>query len=82
MNANQHQLNPSELTSDQLERIGYALLPFFQKNMVDQILRKKEAAEFMGISQRQFDRYVVAGKIKSHKLMDDTRDFFLRSEII
>lgn len=82
MSAESKQLNPSDLTDDQLDRIAFAILGKLSKFQVqEKPMRVKEAAAFLGISQKHFYHLVNQGKIKLHRLEDKGRPYAYASEI-
>jgi hypothetical protein len=84
MNAAQHQFNPSELSSDQLDRIAFAVagkLKFLLES--ETLYTKQEAADFLKISYKTFERRLNSGHYPNdivHK--DGGTMLFVKSELV
>jgi excisionase family DNA binding protein len=83
MTALSRQFNPSEVPSESLERLAFALIGQLDKiGITDRPMRIKEAAEWMGVSQKHVHHLINIGALKAHRLEEKGNPFLLRSEII
>jgi hypothetical protein len=81
MNAATPLLNPSDLTNEQLDRIAFAIAGRIQKG--DELMTKDEAAAFLKIKYKTFERRLSRGHYPaSIEHWDGGTLLFIKSEIL
>lgn len=83
MNGVEKQLNPSDLTSEQLDRLAFALIGHLSKFglFVPRPMKMKEALEFCRVSRTTFQHWINIGKIKDHRVDEKGNPLFLPDEM-
>lgn len=80
----EHQLNPSDLSAEQLDRIAFALIGRLSSLCVaDKLLTKDEAATMLKITYRTFERRLSSGHYPARLIhWDKGTMLFLPSELV
>jgi hypothetical protein len=83
MSAASKQFNPSDLSDDQLERIGFALMGFFQKYgvLTQKPMTIDMTAQFLGVSVDSIHRLRRQGVITPHFIGDLSTPFYFPLEV-
>lgn len=80
----QHQFNPSEYSTEQLDRFLFALMgrmKLHYNNGVEVPKTKKQIAEYLQCSVRQIIKLEDAGLIKPHRMTDGGDPRYFASEV-
>lgn len=79
----ERQFNPSQLTEDQLKTIAFAIAGTLKNHFANERpMGRKEAALFVGYSERRFDELVRAEKFRSHRIEEGAHPYFFPSELL
>ena len=81
----ERQLNPSEFSTEQLDRFLFALVgrfKMFYRDGVEKPMTKTQLAEYLDYSESGIDKLVKAGVIKAYRLQDGGDPRFLASEVL
>lgn len=82
MSAERH-FNPSELSEDQVKIIAFTIAGVLTKHFQNERpMRAKEAMQFIGVGKTLFTKMVNEGRIKPHRISEDSNPFFFPSELI
>ena len=75
--------NPSELSEDQVKIMAFTIAGVLTKHFQNERpMRAKEAMQFIGVGKTLFNKLVGEGKIKPHRISEDSNPFFFPSELI
>lgn len=80
----ERQFNPSEYSTEQLDRFLFALMgrmKLHYNNGVERPMTKKLMAEYLHVSEQQIDKLEKAGVIKSHRMTDGGDPRYFASEV-
>ena len=79
----ERQFNPSDLSDDQVKMIAFTIAGVLTKHFQNERpMRAKEAMQFIGVGKTLFTKLVNEGKIKPHRISEDSNPFFFPSELI
>lgn len=82
MSAERH-FNPSELSEDQVKIMAFTIAGVLTKHFQNERpMRAKEAMQFIGVGKTLFTKMVNEGRIKPHRISEDSNPFFFPSELI
>jgi hypothetical protein len=82
MSAEVKHLNPSEYSRADLDRLAFALMGHMQHFfVVERPMSRKEAMDYLGVSDATFCKLVNTGVVKRHLLEGLSTPFFLPSEL-
>jgi hypothetical protein len=83
MNAEQKHLNPSDLTTEQLDRIAFAIMGHLNRYglFIPRPMKMKEAMAFCQVSRTTFQHWINIGKIKDHRVDEKGNPLFLPDEM-
>lgn len=79
----QHQFNPSEYSTEQLDRFLFALMgrmKLHYSNGVERPMTKKLIAEYLHVSEQQIDKLEKAGVLPAHRMTDGGDPRYFASE--
>jgi excisionase family DNA binding protein len=77
----QHQFNPTEFPQEVIERLAFVIAGQIQKG--DELLTKQEAADFLKVKYRTFERRISAGHYPTTIIHRDGGTLlFVKSEIL
>lgn len=79
MNAQVHFVPDGQYSKIDLDRFLFELESRFKQK---EVMHRKEAAAFLGISTRQLDSLCSLGSIKYHRIEGLSGKIFLRSELL
>lgn len=75
--------NPSELSEDQVKIIAFTIAGVITKHFQNERpMRAKEAMQFIGVGKTLFTKMVNEGRIRPHRISEDSNPFFFPSELI
>lgn len=81
--AKQVAFNPSDLSDEQLEKIGFALMGFMQRyGVVDKPMTTEQLTQFIECSRDTVNKLRHAGVIKPHFFKGLSTPYYLPSEVI
>lgn len=79
----QHQLNPSDIPAEQLDRILFAIIGRMQKlTVVEKLLTREEAADYISYAPSTLDRFVAQGLIESEEIEPGADPRFRPSKLL